>query len=416
MSKCDKNTQMKKPTINKQYKDDWIVYEDSIPRPLKHPRTCTDTINTSTCESKSIDKCIQECDESAECSFGYHLKYADKSTKCLPLYTSDYYPSSNPTYSLKNHDCYNDLPIGVTSHAFISKKRWGKHGILPNEANAVFFEDIVLLGHRLKSNESFLKKHSNGKVSFQEFGGTKLKLLPEYGSGLTTRVEYGDHIAFNMVGDGDAFTSNIMIIKPDNLNKEYDNIVFKPYKNTFLSPEQKFTIIPFPGNKDFQFNYDSNFLLKTTRGYLQIRNINNILTLVINTTVNPHHNFTQFHHTDETDETVDIASMTFNFRPTKKIYTCENGTCTEHNLTDAKKHRRTATIKGNTAYTRNDCFGSCKWDSGNKIPTYPNSKAGMIKDTKDTPLGNEKECTNNWCASLTIVLGVLIILSILVLR
>jgi hypothetical protein len=192
------------------------------------------------------------------------LKYGDNTTKCLPIYTSDYYPTSNPTYSLKNQDCYSDLPRGVTSHTFISKKRWGKRGILPDEANAVFFDDIILLGHRLKSTDSFLKNGSGGKVSFQEFGGTNLKLLPEYGSGLTTRVEYGDHVSLNVINNDGGFTSSIMIVK-------HGKAIFKPYKNTFLSEEQKFTIIPVPGNTCKQFNYNSNFLLRSDTGFLQIK-------------------------------------------------------------------------------------------------------------------------------------------------
>ena len=281
MSKCDKNPlPLKKPEIKKYGSDDdWIVYENSIPRPLEHPRTCTDTIN-SICESKSIEKCIQECDESEKCSFGYHLKYKygdHNTTKCLPIYTSDYYPSSNPTYSLKNQDCYN-LPHNVTSHTFISKKRWGNKGILPNEANAVFFDDTVLLGHGLKTNQSFLTHGSNGKISFEEFGGTQLKLLPEYGGGLRTIVEYHDHVSFNMLKDG-GFTSNVIVVLPSDISETYntdDNVIFKPYKNTFLSPEQKFTIIPVPGNSDKQFSYDSNFLLKSDEGFLQIINKKNI--------------------------------------------------------------------------------------------------------------------------------------------
>ena len=400
MSKCDKNPlPLKKPEIKKydpgDTRDDWIVYKDSIPPPLKHPRTCTDTINSSCGGGKSLEKCIQECDESEKCSFGYHLKYGDN-TKCLPIYTSDYYPTSNPTYSLKNQDCYNLHP-GVTSHTFISKKRWGnKNGILPDEANAVFFDDIILLGHRLKSTDSFLKNGSGGKVSFQEFGGTKLKLLPEYGSGLTTRVEYGDHVSLNAINNDGGFTSNIIIV-------EHGKAIFKPYKNTFLSEEQKFTIIPVPGNTCKQFNYNSNFLLRSDTGFLQIKIKKNISTLVNNTTMNPINNYPQ-----NKNKNFDISSMIFNFRPTKHVYTCKNGRCKEHKLTDAKKHGRSATVNGNTAYTRSDCFGSCNWTSGNN---YHN--AGGVQEVQHVKVN---ECDNNWCVALTIVLVVLIMLSILVLR
>lgn len=393
---------MKKPTIRKFAVDDWIVYEDSIPPPLKHPKTCTDTINSACGSGKSVEKCIEECDASELCSFGYHLKYGDNTTKCLPMYTSDYYPSSNPTYSLKNQDCY-DLPADVTSHTFISKKRWGKHGILPNEANAVFFDDVVLLGHRLKSDNSFLKQGSNRHISFQEFGGTKLKLLPGYGSGLKTRVQYGDHVSFNMLSDDDGFTSNIMMLNPD-LVATGDNLIFKPYKNTFLSPEQKFTIIPLPGTDPKSFNYDSNFLLRTNDGFLQIKNKKNILNLMNNTTVNPDQLNTSNNYSHH--KKFDIASMMFNFKSTKYIYTCNNGKCTEHKLKDAKRHIHTATVNGNVAYTRSDCFGSCKWAPG-------------INDTMDIWKDGQTDgnkCNNNWCRILTIVLIVLIVLSILVMR
>ena len=411
MSKCDKNPlPLKKPEIKKYGSDDWIIYEDSIPRPLEHPRTCTDTINSACGTGKSIEKCIHECDASEMCSFGYHLKYNDNSSVCLPIYTSDYYPNSNPTYALKNQDCY-DLPPGVTSNTFISKKRWGNNGILPNEANAVFFDDIVLLGHRLKSDNTFLKLGSNGKISFEEFEGTKLKLLPEYGAGLKSTVEYYDHISFNMVMDNDTFTSNVLVVIPDNLSKTYttdDNIIFKPYKNTFLSPEQKFTIIPVPNMNDSKFNYDSKFLLKTNEGFLQKtkKTKTNISKLVVNTAVNSLHNLSSI-----VSEKFDISSMIFNFHPTKKIYTCDNGKCTEHQLTDAKRLNRTAHLNGNIAYTRSDCFGSCKWGS--------DTQHSMSNTDTRLVLGGDiqtiNECDNNWCIALTTVLVILIMLSIIIL-
>ena len=407
MSKCDKNTQMKKPTISKYDSDSWIVYKDSIPPPLKHPKTCTDTINSMCSSGKSVDECILECDESEKCSFGYHLKYGDNTTKCLPIYTSDYYPTSNPTYSIKNQQCY-DIPTDITSHSFISKKRWGSHGILPNEANAVFFDDTVLLGNRLKNTKSFLKNGSGGKISFKEFGGTKLKLLSEYGSGLKTIVEYGDVFSLNMVKNDDGFTSDVMIAVPDTFSKNYDNydsVVFKPYKNTFLSKEQKFTIIPVPGNTDKQFSYNSNFLLRADTGFLQIRITKNISTLVINTTINPLHNYPHYDN-----KNFDISSTIFNFRPTKYIYTCQSGKCTEHKLIDAKKHERMATVNGNTAYTRSDCFGSCNWSPGNN---YQAINSVHVSQSVKTPVDN---CDNKWCITLTIILIILIIMAILILR
>jgi len=150
--------------------------------------------------------------------------------------------------------------------------------------------------------------------------------------------------------------------------------------------------------------------LRTNDGFLQIRNNKNILNLMNNTTVNPDHLNTSNNYSQH--KKFDIASMVFNFKSTKYIYTCDNGKCTEHKLKDAKTYNHTATVNGNVAYTRSDCFGSCKWESD-------------INDTmdigKDSDIGkggqnNVNNCNNNWCSILTIVLIVLIVLSILMLR
>ena len=135
----------------------------------------------------------------------------------------------------------------------------------------------------------------------------------------------------------------------------------------------------------------------------------NISKLVVNTTIDPHHKFTS----PDDNETVDISSFIFNFSPTKNIYICNNGTCEEHNLKDAKRHRDTATINGNKAYTRSDCFGSCNWKYGNN---HIVDSVNNITAVKDVQTFDAAKCDNNWCVALTIVLVVLIILTILVLR
>jgi len=395
MNECDKKSiSMKKPEIIKYGSDKWIIYKDSIPPPLKHPKACLDTIH-AICEDKNLEECIKICNDSDKCSFGYHLKDGKKNI-CLPIYTSDYYPDSNPTYSLKNQECYN-LEDSVKTHTFLNNKHWGINGILPNEANAVFYDDIVLIGHNEKNNNSFLKSSEKGKITFEEFGGTKLKLLSKFGKGLISRIEYGDHLSFNIVKNNDMFSSEVMIVEPKHLSKTYpfeEKVIFKSYKNIFVSEEQKFTIIPvYDNNNSDTFNYNSNFYLRSMEGFLEIKRINNIVKLFVNTTHDP------------TKSKNHNNSMIFTLIPTKKIYTCKNGICSEYLLKDIKQKKgHEVIIDGNVAYTRNDCFGSCYWSSDKLSTTNKNinKNCGINK--------------NNLCIVLIIILTVLIFLSIVVLK
>ena len=79
-------------------------------------------------------------------------------------------------------------------NTFINKNSWAKNNVLPNEANAVFFGDNVILSN---INNTFLN-FTNNKISFDKYGGTNLKLLSIYSRILIDKITYGDHISLNI--------------------------------------------------------------------------------------------------------------------------------------------------------------------------------------------------------------------------
>ena len=215
------NKPLQKPCLKSIEGKDWILFPNTVPPPLKHPKDCIDAIE-SICTDVGLEQCIMECEESNRCDFGYHIKTADRNY-CLPLYTSDYYPDANPVYYLENKDEFDKTKSDrVTATSFMDTKTWGKD-ILPDEGNAVFYGDLVSIKNQ-KDGKTFGLSRDKQNPIFIETGGYAdyLKLKNIYSSELVDRIQYGDSLSFQVKQKMDSGFRNTSEVLAESINNLQD--------------------------------------------------------------------------------------------------------------------------------------------------------------------------------------------------
>ena len=348
-----RNKNLTKPCFKNVEGNEWIIFPDSIPPPLQHPKDCPDAVE-SICPDVDLNECILKCAESDRCDFGYHIK-TPKRNYCLPLYTSDYYPDANPLYYLKNKDAFEKTKSkNVIATSFLDTKIWAKNNILPDEANAVFYGDNVSLKNN-RDGKTFGLTRDGGSPIFVENNGYTdyLKLKNIYSSELVDKIQYGDSVSFQIkqkTDKGFENTSEVLTEKDSGINNEAP--AFEDINQSVQTNNEKFTIIPTRKfNSDQTVNYSDDFLLRTAIGYLENKKVGEDYKLVVNNNYNP-----------KLDGLKDSFVHSF-YNNDKPLYYCQNGKCIQETLGNAKTKGIRAMYNGNVAYTRSDCFGSCAWKS-----------------------------------------------------
>ncbi len=344
------NKPLQKPCLKSIEGKDWILFPNTVPPPLKHPKDCIDAIE-SVCTDVDLEQCIMECEESNRCDFGYHIKTADRNY-CLPLYTSDYYPDANPVYYLENKDEFDKTKSDkVTTTSFMDTKTWGKD-ILPDEGNAVFYGDLVSIKNQ-KDGKTFGLSRDKQNPIFIETGGYAdyLKLKNIYSSELVDKIQYGDSLSFQVkqkMASGFRNTSEVLAESINNLQDH--SVSFQDINQAVQTNNEKFTILPIKKvNPDQTVIYSDKFLLRSTVGYLENKKVGEKYKLVVNNNYSP-----------SIDGLKDSFLFSF-YNKDKSLYYCEDGKCVKDKLENAKTEGIKASFNGNTAYTRSDCFGSCGW-------------------------------------------------------
>jgi len=338
------------PCLETKKGAEWIIFPNSIPPPLKHPKDCIDAVE-SICTNVDLDECMQQCGESNRCDFGYHIKTPTRNY-CLPLYTSDYYPDANPIYYLENKDEFKETQSeNITATSFMDKKTWGKN-IPPNEANAVFYGDYVSLKNKKDGKTFGLSRVKENPIFEENEGYSKyLKLKNIYSSELVDKIQYGDSLSFQIAQKTDKGFKNTSEVLTEKISdNQTESIFFEDINQSVQTNNEKFVIIPTRKvDTDQTVNYTDTFLLRTTTGYLENKKVDEKYNLVINVNYDP-----------KLDGLKDSFVFSF-YNKDKPLYYCQNGKCIKDTLGNAKTKGSQAMYNGNVAYTRGDCFGSCNW-------------------------------------------------------
>ena len=345
------NKPLTKPCYETIEGNEWILFPNTVPPPLKHPKDCIDAVK-SVCTDVDLDDCIKECKHSNRCDFGYHIKTPDRNY-CISLYTSDYYPDANPVYYLKNKDDFKETNFkNITTASFMDTRTWGERGILPDEANAVFYGDVVSLKNK-KDKKIFGLTRDKKSPIFKESTGYSgyLKLNNIYSSELVDKIQYGDSISFQVKQKTDkGFKNTSEVLTETITNRQDDSVSFQDINQAVQTNNEKFTIIsPRKVKHNQTVNYGDNFLLRTSVGYLENKLVGKEYKLVVNNNYDPNK-----------DGMKDSFLFTF-YNVDKPLYYCQNGKCMKDRLGNAQTVGSSAKYNDTVAYTRSDCFGSCGW-------------------------------------------------------
>lgn len=191
-----------------KYKN-WLIWEKTSLDDMYFNRVgCSDSIKGVCLKNLSIKECIEKSDN----GIGYHIKFKNGESICVPIRT-ELYSNLNFVYKLENqenHKEFNDVEVTT----FVNKD---VNHFPPHFPNTIFFFDILEMQN--VESKLFLGSYSDrNEIDFFEKGNKNIinvQLIPSYSfaSNLIKyeKITYGD--TFNIVLPG---TSLILFRNPDN--------------------------------------------------------------------------------------------------------------------------------------------------------------------------------------------------------
>jgi hypothetical protein len=268
--------------LPKPYKyKDWLIFEKTSLDEMSYNRVgCSDTVNGVCLKNLSVKECIDLSDN----GIGYHIKFKNGESMCVPLRT-ELYPNLNFIYKLENqenHPEFNDVEVTT----FLNRD---VYHVPPHTPNSIFFFDILQLEN--VESELFLGSYSNtNEINFFEKGNKNIinvQLIPSYSfaSNLINyeEITYGD--IFNIVLPG---TSMILFRNPDNNLFEWREssridqqftFQFSPLFSGLYATEKENTVVAY--GDDFKIIYSLSNIVRIN-DYHQLEseygNINKIMT------------------------------------------------------------------------------------------------------------------------------------------
>ena len=332
--------------------EQFFVLNNANPKPLVPPKGCRDALEAKCIKGIDLEECISRCAENKACGFGYYIEEG-KNSVCLPLYTGDYYPEANPVYYIKPKTVF-PLTKKATTATFV-RDEWMPNGEIPNNANAVFMDDVVRLsdtfGNELALTEGAIKLRGEG---------TDIKVLSSYSTRLLDKVNFGNFVSFIQ---GDQRSSIVL------QNTESGSLEGKPYRNWKQTPQNKFQIIPVNEVKGSDvLSYGEPFALRILDQFVVSDKQTKTLTLLPDSLgqwgihVKPplRHDINIL-----AKELLDKKQqgLIFTFKPRKKVYYCDEGRCKNVHLSNenVKTDGERATYKGFKTMIHPKCYYSCEW-------------------------------------------------------
>ena len=356
--------------------DKWLVFPNTIFSQLD-TLDCNDTIENRCYEDKSFDQCLELCDESPDCSFGYFMKGEGKDI-CAPLSNIKLY--NNPIYRLRYKSIYPKEMKYFKPQTFFDKD---KINFPPEEGNNVFYYDNVYLQNIETQKMLFIDKQR--KPSFIESGKNNLVLqlvhIPvNYSSDAQYElVKYGSFIAFNIPSTTLVFRKNL----------SSDKFEWVSISDLEITDQSGFKINPVKNIKEAVL-YSDTFNLEIDNYFLGVDD-NGQPTLYDNQ-INKDYN------------------TTFRFIPNMEGFYCnEKAECTKVSLTDMDIDSNGIGRINGLAVGRNPgCWGVCKY----KIPGNPKLLRHQDYDNHQM----EKVISNITIAVIIIITSIIIIIIVNILK
>lgn len=368
--------------INKPLlKDDkWLVFPNTVFSDI-NTVDCNDTVENICYEDKSFDQCLEICDKSPDCSFGYFIK-GERKNICVPI--SNKKIENNPLYRLRYKDIYPKEMKHFKPKTFFDKD---KIKFPPEEGNNVFYFDSVYLQNIETQKLLFIDKKR--KPSFIDSGNNNLIVqiihIPvNFSSNAQYEtVKYGSFIGLNI-------PKTTLVFR-----KEFSSEKLEWTSRTELSEKSGFKINPVKNIKD-EVLYSDTFYLETNDYFLGVDD--NGQTILYEKTMS---------YLQAKNEGYNI---TFRFIPNMKGFYCnEKAECTQISLTDMEIDSKGIGRINGLAVGRNPgCWGVCKY----KIKGKPK----LLKPQDYDNHQMEKVISNVTITIMIIITSIIIIVIVSVLK
>ena len=331
----------------------WLIFNNAIFSKLD-TIDCNDTIESNCYKDKTFDECINICNSSTQCAYGYYLSN-NNINYCVPI--RDLKINSNPVYRLRKKDIYPELKHSIVK-TFINRD---KYYFPPVQANTVFFLDNLLIQNTetstiLQTSPIIDSSYSdNNNIKFHKTGNVivqPIEIPPNLSAEHYITLKYGNNFSFNIPD------TNLLI-------KDLNGLKWK--STSFMSPvNTTFYLDPLtPGKKIGDDVY-----------YSDIFNIRSSSSSLLG--ISPDYiiqNQTQPHNS------------TFRFIPKMIGFYCNNDNkCTPISLEEMVIDEKGIGRKDGLAVGRNPgCWGVCKYKVHDKPLLKP---LDIYKEshTRSTPL------------------------------
>lgn len=328
--------------INPPYtKNNWLIFKDSTFSKLQ-TADCNDAIEGICYKNISFNECIDYCNKSYNCDYGYHISdLPDNKSICVPLNYSKYF---NPVYKLRNKNIYEELQ-NVDSKVFIDKN---KYNFPPNEANNVFFMDNFLVKNMETSyilDTSPIKNYS--QIDFKKNGDLIVKVIktpPNSISGVEYRkVEYGDDLTLNIPN------TNLVL-------EDKDDIIDWVSKSFTISSDESFKILPISSDD----NNGDNYVYYSDEFYIYSNKTKSIISVDKNT-----NKLVNSKYSDYNDAKSHNMNVTFKFIPKIKGWYCKDKNCIETSIENMEIDDNNVGYIDKIPVNRiKSCWNLCKQDKG----------------------------------------------------
>ena len=311
----------------------WLVFKDSIFTNLS-TMDCNDAIEGRCYRKRSLNECIDICDKSPHCDYGYHIK--DKNNQyCVPLQNLF---EVDPRYMIRNKNIYPELK-NATTNIFVNKNYVD---FPPNKTNVVFFMDDILLQNI--ETGTILSSFPSSKNMFVRFGkGDDLQLqilkIPSdlSATGRYISLRYGNKFMFNI-------PTTTFVMEGSSDIYGYMKWISKSFS---LISDLGFILEPIDNSKKYGdvVNYSDNFMIKYGTSILEITD-----DFYVN----------YLYQNNYKDAKRNGKNVTFRFIPRMKGYYCKDGKCSPIPLSKIKIENGIGKYDGSIVTRSPGCWGFCK--------------------------------------------------------
>lgn len=300
---------IKKPEL---LNNKWLVFNNSVLSDLD-TLDCDDAIEAICYKDKTFDQCIDLCDKSNSCAFGYYITRKNNDNICVPIKKLPH--DMNISYRLRNQSIYPELK-NTSVKTFLNKN---VYEFPPSDANKIFymddffFENVetnTIVNNNILSNVSkkkISKKIDTNDVEFSKDGELRIHMLQipiSLSAGLQyVPVKYGDKVAFNIP------TTNL-VMRPSSSTTNTLEWISRSFN---LGSSSSFTLMPLP---------DSNKKIGDYVSYSDKFSIISSNVFILG--LNEWYNIQLYYYKNYEEAKLKNKNVTFRFIPKEEGWYCKN--------------------------------------------------------------------------------------------